>query len=387
MKSPALRIAAVIGIVAILAGVVWLVIPRGNTAQPAGLDSLPIIEGDYRRANQDDRLEFPEAFGPQPDFQTEWWYYTGNLQAADGRHFGYQLTFFRRSIVSPGQGSVRVSSWATEQVYMAHFTLTDTGGQRFQYFERFSRGAAGLAGASIEDGFEVWLENWNVRETAPGVYALHAAQEDIALDLTLTDRKGPVLQGINGYSQKGSDPGNASLYFSQTRLDSEGSVTVSGGTYEVSGSSWMDREISTSALSEGEVGWDWFALQLSDGSDLMLYQIRRANGSISEFSSGLLVRPDGTTQLLTRDDVTLEVQDTWRSPHSGGEYPAGWQVRIASQGIDLRVQPVLADQELSVSVVYWEGAVQVSGSVGGAAVDGRGYVELTGYAGSLGGKL
>ena len=340
----------------------------------------------YARADGPRPLTFPADHGPHNDFQTEWWYYTGNLQTSDGRHFGYQLTFFRRALVPPSQRSDRPSAWAADQAYMAHFALTDVAGKRFQSFERFARGAAELAGAQA-DPFTVWLEDWSIVQTEPEVYHLRAAQNDVTLDLTLRDLKGPVLQGDRGYSQKGPERGNASYYYSLTRLDSSGTVRIGDAAYQVSGLSWMDHEFSTSYLTEGQIGWDWFALQLDDGSELMLFQIRRADGSVEPLASGTFVAPDGSTRWLKRDDLSIVAGSTWRSPHTGATYPAAWRVQIPSLDLTLDIRPYLADQELQVSFRYWEGAVQLSGQRSGQAVRGSGYIEMTGYAGSMGGQF
>ncbi len=335
-------------------------------------------------------LVFPADHGPHADFQTEWWYYTGNAQTQDGRHFGYQLTFFRRALVPPAERQSRSSDWATDQVYMAHFALSDVAtnvaGKRFQSFERFERGAAGLAGAQAAP-FKVWLDDWSVEQIEPNVYRLRASQGDLALDLQLKDRKGPVLQGDQGYSQKGLDPGNASYYYSLTRLDTSGAVRVGEAAYQVNGSSWMDHEWSTSYLTGNQVGWDWFALQLDDDTQVMLFQIRRADGTLDPYASGTLVAPDGTTRRLSRDDFQITVGATWRSPRSGATYPAAWTVKIPSADFSLDIKPYLADQELNVSFTYWEGAVQIRGAHAGRAVSGSGYIEMTGYAGSMAGQF
>jgi predicted secreted hydrolase len=381
-------------VIAILMAAIGLVVWGLAFRQPAtqvqasviGMPTTP-AQGSFAQVEKSQKLTFPQAFGPQPVYQTEWWYYTGNLETKDGRHFGFQLTFFRRGIEPPVDQAPRASDWATDQVYLAHFTLTDVTAQKFHYFEQFERGAAGLAGATITPAFQVWLHDWSVEQIDPKTYHLKAEAQGVSIDLTLVDRKGPVLQGNQGYSQKGPQPGNASLYFSQTHLESQGTVTVSGQAYPVSGLSWMDREISTSALSKGEVGWDWFALQLNDGSELMAYVLRRSDGSISEFSSGTLVAPDGETRHLARKDFQITAESTWKSPHSGGVYPSRWKVRVPSANLELEVQPLLADQELNVSFVYWEGAVRLSGTRDGKPVAGFGYVELTGYAKSMEGTL
>ena len=218
---------------------------RAQLVEPTSIltNQLANELSNYSRADGARPLTFPADHGPHDDFQTEWWYYTGNLQTSDGRHFGYQLTFFRRALIPPAQRHERQSDWATDQAYMAHFALSDVAtnvaGKHFQSFERFSRGAVGLAGAQAAP-FQVWLEDWRVGQVGPNVYRLLAAQQDITLDLTLTDGKGPILQGDRGYSQKGADPGNASYYYSLTRLASSGTVRVGDVSYQVNGLSWMD---------------------------------------------------------------------------------------------------------------------------------------------------
>lgn len=341
----------------------------------------------FQRADGPQPLSFPADHGPHPGYQTEWWYYTGNLETASGRHFGYQLTFFRRALVPPNQIRFdRASEWAFEQVYLAHFALTDVAGENHQEFQRFARGAAGLAGAQAEP-YRIWLEDWSVELIAPNRYHLTASQDDFSLDLILNDRKGPVLQGDRGYSQKGPDPGNASYYISQTRLQTEGRVHVVEETHSVQGTSWMDHEFSTSALSAGQIGWDWFSIQLANDTELMLFQIRREDGSIDPFSSGTLIDPSGSTRKLEQDDFQIAVLDTWRSPDSDAEYPSGWQIVVPDENLTLTLQPYLADQEMNLNYTYWEGAVRITGERNGEPLTGDGYVELTGYAGSFEGEF
>jgi predicted secreted hydrolase len=338
----------------------------------------------FARAKGPRPFDFPADHGPHPDFQTEWWYYTGNLESEDGRHFGYQLTFFRRALKPPAEIGERESNWATEQVYMAHFALTDVHGRQHQAFERFSRGAAGLAGAESPP-FRVWLEDWQVEQVDddPSVAHMRAAQDAIAIDLRLIDRKGATLQGDRGYSRKGPDPGNASYYYSQTRLETAGTVQVGEDVHQVEGWSWMDHEFSTSALASDQVGWDWFALQLDDGSDLMVFQIWTSDGTVGAFSSGTLTGPNGERQHLSAGDFEIDVRSTWRSPHTGASYPSLWTVQVPGAALALDIEPYLGDQELNISYAYWEGAVRVEGRRAGKPVSGNGYVEMTGYAGSM----
>jgi predicted secreted hydrolase/threonine/homoserine/homoserine lactone efflux protein len=357
-----------------------LLLALRNGNEPQVQTSLVALAGEatgFARVEGPRPFDFPADHGPHPDYQTEWWYYTGNLETVDGRRFGYQLTFFRRGLAPLSERQERPSNWAADQAYMAHFALTDVAGEQHRAFERFSRGAAGLAGAESPP-YRVWLEDWSVEEMEPNVVQLHAAQNDLALDLLLTDLKGPILQGDSGYSQKGPEPGNASHYYSQTRLESVGAVQVGDAQYPVEGLSWMDHEFSTSALASDQVGWDWFALQLDEGSELMVFQIRKIDGSVDPFSSGMFIAPDGSTRYLSRDDFEITVGDTWRSPRSGATYPARWTVTVPAAGLTLEIEPYLADQELNVSYAYWEGAVRIGG-----AVSGSGYVEMTGYAGSM----
>lgn len=387
----------VILLVVIAAALAFAFWPRQRGELRASLvaQAAPADTAGFARAEPGHPLTFPRDHGPHDDYQTEWWYYTGNLVSDTGERFGYQLTFFRRALTPPDQRATRSSDWAAEQVYMAHFALTDVNGDRHVSFEKLGRGAGGVAGAQA-DPFRVWLEDWSVTGEGPSggsapyrkaPETLKAAAGDISLDLRLVDTKGPVLQGDRGYSRKGPEPGNASYYYSLTRIDTAGEVTVGGKSYAVTGLSWMDHEYSTSALGPEQTGWDWFSIQLDNGTELMVFQLRRSDGSIDAFSSGTLIAADGATTQLGPDDFTLEVTDTWRSPRSGGEYPSGWRLRVPGAQLDLTVTPHIKDQEMQVSYVYWEGAVKVAGTAGDNPVTGNGYVELTGYAGTMQGQF
>ena len=365
----------------------------GTDAPPlaASLESLPAA-GDtagFARATQPDAIVFPRDLGPHDDYQTEWWYYTGNLTTADGRPFGFQFTIFRRALSPPGptgDAPAAGSDWRSNQVYLAHFTISDIAADAFYPAERFSRGAAGLAGATA-DPYRVWLEDWTIAAVAPGQVRLTAHTDAVALDLTLTETLPPVLHGDGGLSQKGPEPGNASYYYSIVQQAAAGTVTVGGQAFDVTGQAWKDHEWSTSALSAGAIGWDWFSLQLDNGGALMLFEIRRADGTREALSSGSYIAPDGSVTPLALGDWTLEVTDTWTSPASGGEYPAGWRIAVPSLGLELSGRPLMADQELNLSTVYWEGAVGFSGTQDGAPISAQGYIELTGYAGSMEGRL
>ncbi|HET9210122.1 MAG TPA: lipocalin-like domain-containing protein [Thermoanaerobaculia bacterium] len=335
----------------------------------------------YAKALAPRDFHFPADHGPHPEFRTEWWYYTGNLATAAGRRFGFQLTFFR-SALAPAAPE-RASAWATRQAWLAHFTVSDVEGKRFHSFERWSRGAVGLAGAQGEP-FRVWVKDWTAEGAPVFPMRLRAAEGETAVDLLLQEGKPPVLQGERGLSRKGAEPGDASYYYSLTRMPTAGTVRVDGESFPVTGASWMDREWSTSSLDKNQVGWDWLALQLSDGWDAMLYRLRRADGAADPASSGTLIAPDGSSRPLRLADFELEGAGEWRSPRSGARYPARWRVRVPGEELDLDVRPLLADQELDVSFRYWEGAVGISGTHHGRPVRGRGYVELTGYSAPAG---
>lgn len=341
-------------------------------------DALSIVDSGFELVMGPRRFEFPADHGPHPEYALEWWYYTGNLETSEGRRFGYELTFFRRGVGTGG--AARSSEWATEQIYFAHFALTDVANDEFYTFERFSRDALGLAGASAAP-FRVWIEDWSVSGADGGVLPmrLEASDENVSIDLVLNSEKSIVLNGDGGYARKGSGPGEASYYYSMTRMPTTGMVSVEGRSHSVSGLSWLDREWSSAQLSEEHVGWDWFALQLSDGRDIMYYQLRPRDGVGNGFDLGTLVAADGSYSPLGAADVSIQVLDHWENP-LGGTYPSRWRFRIPSEGLDIEVVPYMSDQELDTVVRYWEGAVRIEGTANGNPVEGSGYVELTGYA-------
>ena len=340
----------------------------------------------FARALEPMTFQFPRDHGPHPEYQIEWWYYTGNLHTDDGKAFGYQLTFFRFALTP--QMPDRVSHFATNQVYMAHFALTDAASNEYFCFERRSRGAGGLAGATGEPTYKVWLEDWSATEEESGTMHLYVAstsdlieaQPQIGLSLNLRQARPPILHGARGLSQKGPESGNATYYYSLVGLETIGEVTVNDKTVTVSGISWMDHEFGTSFLPTGFVGWDWFSLQLENGTTLMFYCLRRSDQSCDpETFEGTLVYPDGQQLRIGTKDFTLTPTRQWTSPESGATYPSGWHITFPELNIVLQVEPLIPNQEFRASFTYWEGAVQVSGEIDGAAVGGHGYVELTGY--------
>ncbi len=329
--------------------------------------------------------EFPRDHAAHPEFKIEWWYYTGNLDAADGRRFGYQVTFFR---VGVDPAPANPSRWAVRDIYMTHVAVSDPGGRRYRYAERLNRAGPGIAGAAT-DRYHVWNDDWTASLDADGRHVIRLVEGGLGVDLLLDEGKPPTINGRNGISQKGAQDGNASHYYSLTRMPTRGTIVIDGERVAVTGLSWMDREFGTSFLEPDQQGWDWFSIQLSDGSDLMIYQLRRGDGSRDLHSSGTLTRADGRIVALSAADFSLTAAGpVFRSPASGATYPIGWQIEIPGEQLSLAVTTPLADQELntaaSTGVTYWEGAIDVQGEARGRPVTGRGYLEMTGYAGSMG---
>lgn len=339
----------------------------------------------YAVADSPRTFNFPQDHGPHPEFRNEWWYLTGNLEDERRQRFGYELTIFRFSLSPENDAHSSTSAWRTNQVFIAHFAVTEAENQKFHVEQRYARGALGLAGAKSTP-FRVWIEDWSVAENpepsghgdSAENWLLDVAGENLGLKLNLMAEKPIILNGIDGLSQKSAEPGNASYYYSIPRLGSTGQLKIGGKSYKVSGSSWLDREWSSSALSDDQQGWDWFALQLSDGSELMFYNLRKVDGSQDPHSGGTFVAADGQARHLRADEVVILVTDEWASPR-GGTYPARWALELLSKDLHLTITPVIPDQELVTTVRYWEGAVDVRGTRAGQDIAGRGYVELTGY--------
>jgi len=344
----------------------------------------------YANALEPRAFIFPEDHGPHTRFRNEWWYVTGNLDGPAGERFGFELTIFRFSLTPQREiANENVSAWKTDQVYIGHFAVSDVAAEQFHVAQRYSRGSAGLAGATATP-FRVWLEDWSIQNVVQeqgqqtesySPWELHAKDKDISLDLRLTPLKEPVLNGQEGLSQKSDKPGNASYYYSVSRLETDGTLQIGSTTYAVNGLSWLDREWGSSALSKDQQGWDWFALQLSDGSDLMFYDLRRRDGARDAHSAGTWIDAAGRATHLAYEDVVIEVREYWES-EQGGRYPMAWSISVPKLDLQIEVAPVLRNQELITTVRYWEGAVDVQGRSGRQFVSGRGYVELTGYAGN-----
>ncbi len=328
------------------------------------------------------RLAFPRDRGAHPAFRTEWWYVTGVLRAAHGRQVGFQVTFFREGLdaspPAPGASPLRA-----RQVLAAHLAVGEVGSGRMRFAERVRRTAGGLASASADD-LDLALDDWTMRRAADGTITVAAADRGCAagLRLELRPSKPLVLHGDGGLSRKGPEPGNASVYVSWPRLAARGTVEIDGRAVPVAGEAWLDHEWGSSQLGPEVEGWDWFGLRLADGRDLMVYRLRRRDGSATGESAGTLVAPDGSVRHLAAAEFTVAVRGWWVSPHTRARYPAAVRISVPAAGLDLETRPLIPDSELdaraSTGTVYWEGPVAVSGSA-----SGEGYAEHTGYAGSL----
>ncbi|HKS39060.1 MAG TPA: lipocalin-like domain-containing protein [Blastocatellia bacterium] len=350
------------------------------SAETAEQKTRLVNKDGWREAEAGYRYEFPQDHASHEDYAVEWWYYTGNIETKEGRRFGYQLTFFRIGVV---REPLNTSRWALRNLYMAHFAISDIEQKEFHSFERINRAGIGWAGAE-SSSYRVWNEDWEARLDGRD-HLLRARGGDYELDLRLALQKPEVIHGENGISQKGSAAGNASHYYSLTRLQTRGQIKVGGQSFEVTGLSWMDHEFGTSFLEEEQTGWDWFSIQLDDGRDLMMFQIRRRDGSIDPRSSGTLIDTDGRAVHIPFSDFALASSDVWRSAESGASYPINWTIDLPRYDLRLSVKAAFDDQELrtteSTGVTYWEGSVKVDGTAGDKKIAGRGYLEMTGYSG------
>ena len=350
----------------------------------------------YKRACAPRDFKFPEDHGPHPEFRNEWWYVTGNLQTlkagSQQKRFGFHATFFRiatKPADSPKAEDV-TSDWASNEFYMAHFALTEEGADRVSAHERFGRAAAGLAGAVVDTAVDengtsknnkvkVWLDDWQLlanEQDGKLVWQLQIEEENNLLDLTLVAEKPKVLQGKAGYSQKSADPCNSSYYYSFTRLQATGTVAIDNQPSDVNGTAWLDREWSSSALADDQVGWDWFALQLDDGREIMFYQLRKNDGTSDPFSHAVEINKDGTKAEIPLQMLELDIDRWWRSK-AGARYPISGTITRKDTDETIVYRPLIDDQELNLTVRYWEGAIKLTDKAGQSI--GRGYLELTGY--------
>jgi predicted secreted hydrolase len=361
--------------------VLWLISILVSTGVAAGTDAA------FQKARPGRVFHFPADHGAHPEFKTEWWYWVGQLKAADGEEFGYELTFFRVALRRPDPQAR--SAWRLNTVYFAHLAVSDPARGNFAFREKAGRGALGLSGAAV-GRLKVWIDDWQAAQVGEAFH-LRAQRDHLGLDLTLTPLKPPALHGEAGFSRKAAASRAASYYYSLSRLETTGRLTVKGRNLAVSGVSWLDHEFFSGAMPPGLVGWDWFALQLNDGREVMLYLLRHKDGRLEPASSGTLVDPAGRTRHLVQGDFRVKATGAWKSPHSGATYPASWQIAIPGEKLNLTLTPTLADQEVRAAVPakvsYWEGQVKIRGQKEGEAISGRGYVELTGYAGAMGGRF
>lgn len=331
------------------------------------------------------RYDWPRDHAMHRDFKTEWWYFTGNLRSAEGRRFGYELTFFRSGLRAPGAPAVK-SRFVADDLKLAHFAITDVQAGKFTFSQTLSRGAFGDAG--FGDGEKEprlsWIGTHSLSLGKDGSYQIAGSHEGRSIALRLEPAKALVVHGIDGVSRKAEAPGHASHYYSATRLKATGTVTIDGQAIPVTGESWFDHEWATNQLAPDQSGWDWFSVQFEDGSELMLYQLRRRDGTSDPASSGTWVAADGATRHLTRDEIKLTPQKWWKSSKTPGNYPIHWRVEVPSLSLAMEVTTPVEAQELALDPIsYWEGLIDVKGTRSGKPVAGHGYLELTGYAGEV----
>ncbi len=342
-----------------------------------GLLTVPIAA--FERASPGYEFEFPRDHFEHPAFEIEWWYYTGNVKTADERRFGYELTFFRLAVERDKPVD---TPWDVNQAYIAHFALSDIESGKFYRNKRLNRAGPGLAGASREKS-AIWNGNWNSLWTPEGRQSLFAVANDFGIDFALRPVKPPIVNGVDGVSQKSEGLGRASHYITFTRLATTGRIRIGGKIYAVEGDSWMDHEFSSDSMGPNQQGWDWMSIQLNDGTELMLYGMRREDGAHDAFSSGTFVDKRGNGAHLAAADFSLEPGRIWKSPDSDARYPVEWTIRVPKLDIELRCLSLMDSQEMftrgSVTPTYWEGAVRYEGTRGGETIEGVGYLEMTGY--------
>jgi predicted secreted hydrolase len=345
----------------------------------AALAVLQPAVGQYRTALPGYRFEFPRDHFNHPDFQTEWWYYTGNVKSGDGHRFGFELVFFRQAV---SRDQSQSAAWDVRDLYLAHFALSDLDGRHFYHQERLNRAGPGIASVSSEAG-RIWNGDWRIHWNGQD-QNLQAVADHFGIRLQLHPEKPPIVHGENGVSQKAKGAGRASYYISVTRLATKGEIELNGKPFEVSGLAWMDHEFFTHELLPNQVGWDWLSLQLQDNTELMLFHIRRNDGSIDPFSAGTYIDERGKSTHLRASDFSLQpLGETWNSPNTKAIYPIHWRITVPKFGLELEAKTPLAAQELPGTTrlvpAYWEGAIAIDGRRGNSALDGAGYLEMTGY--------
>lgn len=334
----------------------------------------------WTRAEAPHDWSFPRDHGAHKDYQTEWWYFTGHLKTTEGREFGYQLTFFRQGVQrDPAQ---KKSKWAFRDLAFAHASISDLKNAKFHFDERVTRGGPGGVEYS-EEHMKIRVEDWEIVPLGDDHFELKAIAEGFTLHFTVEALKPKIFQGDRGLSVKGSESGNASHYYSYTRMKTEGKVVVGDEVIPVTGESWFDHEFSTSFLSKDQVGWDWFAIMLDNNEEMMAYYVRRRDGSNDSHSKGAYVDTKGERKLLKFGDYSIEPTGHWTSTDTGARYPSGWKISVPGRGLEITVTPKLKDQEMHPdglgNMAYWEGACRVEGILNGKPITGKAYVELAGY--------
>lgn len=341
---------------------------------------LPAHAQQYAPALPGYHYEFPRDHFNHPDYQTEWWYYTGNLRAKDGHRFGFELTFFRQGV----SHDANPSPWTVRDLYMAHLALSDVSGGHYDATERLNRAGPGIAGVDAASG-TVWNGNWQTH-IGEAAHHLQGIGENFTLNLNVIPQKGPVIHGTDGVSQKAAGVGHASHYISFTRMKTSGTVELRGTQYTVEGDAWMDHEFFSDSMGD-EVGWDWLSVQLDDNTELMLYRLRHKDGSVDPYSSGTYVDAQGKAMHLALQDFTMTKSgETWKSGKTGATYPIAWSVTVPELKLQVEISTPLKNQEFvsRFGPSYWEGAIDIAGQHEGHAVHGTGYLEMTGYSDSNG---
>jgi predicted secreted hydrolase len=334
----------------------------------------------YAKADKSRKFKFPEDYGSNNDYKLEWWYFTGNLNSKEGNKFGYQFTIFRNAL-SPDSNKIQ-SGFSSNQLYFAHFTISDISNNQFYYDEQYARGIKGVGSASYNP-LEIRVNDWTIKGnynqdySKPDFFLNAVSSFGNSIDLRLIPFKDVVLHGDSGLSKKSNEPANASYYYSITRLLTKGKIKVNDKDYEVDGLSWFDREWSSGSLSKNQVGWDWFSIQLSDGTDIMFFKLRDKSGN-TDFAKGTIIYPFSGSKNLGSEDVKIRTINYFKTK-DGVKYPSEWELEIPNESIKLKIKTQIPDQELKLAVRYYEGSINISGSYKNNPISGNGYIEMTGY--------